>query len=48
MTPFTYIPYEITHAMDLGPKNLVPVPLTIVTAMFIHGGWLHLLSNMLS
>ncbi|MCK4390252.1 MAG: rhomboid family intramembrane serine protease [Desulfobacterales bacterium] len=24
------------------------LPLTIVTAMFIHGGWLHLLSNMLS
>jgi len=42
-----FIPYEITNAVDLSPKNLVPVPLTIVTAMFIHGGWLHLLSNML-
>jgi membrane associated rhomboid family serine protease len=42
-----FIPYEITHATDLGPENLVPVPLTIITSMFIHGGWLHLLSNML-
>jgi membrane associated rhomboid family serine protease len=42
-----FIPYEITNAVDLSPKNLVPVPLTILTAMFLHGGWLHLLSNML-
>jgi len=33
--------------VDIDPKNLVPVPLTIFTAMFMHGGWLHLLSNML-
>ena len=42
-----FIPYEITNAVDLSPKNIVPVPLTILTAMFMHGGWLHLLSNML-
>jgi len=42
-----FIPYEIANAVDLSPKNLVPVPLTILTAMFMHGGWLHLLSNML-
>ncbi|KPK24531.1 MAG: hypothetical protein AMK69_15955 [Nitrospira bacterium SG8_3] len=41
------IPYEVINAVDLNPKNLVPVPLTLVTSMFIHGGWLHLLSNML-
>jgi membrane associated rhomboid family serine protease len=42
-----FIPYEISNAVDLNPKNLAPVPLTIFTAMFLHGGWLHLLSNML-
>jgi membrane associated rhomboid family serine protease len=42
-----FIPYEITNVVDLSPKNLVPVPLTIFTAMFLHGGWLHLLGNML-
>jgi rhomboid family protein len=42
-----FIPFEFAHFKDIGPENLVPVPLTIFTAMFIHGGWIHLLSNML-
>jgi membrane associated rhomboid family serine protease len=42
-----FIPYEVINAVDLDPKNLVPVPLTLLTSMFIHGGWLHLLGNML-
>ncbi len=42
-----FIPYELTHAVDLAPKNLAPVPLTIIISMFMHGGWLHLLGNML-
>ena len=42
-----FIPYEISHLADINPKDLVPIPLTIFTSMFIHGGWLHLLSNML-
>ncbi len=42
-----FIPFELTHFKDIGPENLVPVPLTLFTAMFIHGGWIHLLSNML-
>lgn len=41
------IPYELTHFVDIGPPSLVPIPLTIFTAMFMHGGWIHLLSNML-
>jgi len=41
------IPYEFTHFTDMAPTALVPVPLTIFTAMFLHGGWIHLLSNML-
>lgn len=42
-----FIPYEVSHFEDLSPENLVPIPLTIFTSMFIHGGWLHLISNML-
>jgi membrane associated rhomboid family serine protease len=41
------IPYEFTRFVDITPPALVPVPLTIVTAMFMHGGWIHVLSNML-
>jgi membrane associated rhomboid family serine protease len=42
-----FIPYELSHFTDIYPQNLVPIPMTIITAMFMHGGWLHLLSNML-
>ena len=42
-----FIPYELTHTVDLAPKNLVPVPLTIFTSMFMHAGWIHFLGNML-
>lgn len=42
---FTYafgaVPYYITHAWGL------PAALTLVTSMFLHGGWLHILGNML-
>ena len=31
---------------DLGPAALVPVPLTIFTSMFLHGGFMHLVGNM--
>ncbi|MDY7030386.1 MAG: rhomboid family intramembrane serine protease [Thermodesulfobacteriota bacterium] len=41
------IPYEFTHFVDINPPSLVPVPFTIFTAMFMHGGWIHLFSNML-
>lgn len=42
-----FIPYEFSHFVDLDPIALVPVPFTLVTSMFIHGGWLHILGNML-
>ena len=35
------IPFEVTHR--LGPS----VARDLITSMFLHGGWLHLLSNML-
>ncbi|MFQ5736664.1 MAG: rhomboid family intramembrane serine protease [Thermodesulfobacteriota bacterium] len=41
------IPYEITHLRDIGPHALVPIPFTIFTAMFVHGGLFHVGGNML-
>ncbi len=41
------IPYEIVHQVDIPPRDLVPWELTPLTAMFIHGGWLHIIFNML-
>lgn len=35
------IPYQVTH--NLGPD----VARDLITSMFLHGGWMHLLSNML-
>jgi membrane associated rhomboid family serine protease len=40
------IPREITALQDFGPRALVPVPLTIVTSLFLHGSFLHVLGNM--
>ena len=46
---FTYgaIPYELTHNVALNPPLPIPVYLTVFTSMFMHGGWLHILGNML-
>ncbi|MFQ5329347.1 MAG: rhomboid family intramembrane serine protease [Thermodesulfobacteriota bacterium] len=41
------IPYELSHLRDLHPPNLVPIPFTIFTALFIHGGVTHLAGNMI-
>lgn len=41
------IPFEIAHIIDIDPHSAVPIPLTILTYMFMHGGLLHLLGNML-
>jgi membrane associated rhomboid family serine protease len=44
---FATIPYDITHEVVLPPPS-PPLPsLTIVTSMFLHGGWLHIAFNML-
>jgi membrane associated rhomboid family serine protease len=40
------IPMEITTLHDLPPTDLVAPPFTILTAMFLHAGFLHLLGNM--
>ena len=40
------IPREITTLRDVPPPNLLPVPFGVLTSMFLHGGFLHLLGNM--
>lgn len=42
-----FIPYEFFHLENIGPQNLIPSALTPITSMFLHGGWIHLLGNML-
>ena len=41
------VPYEIANHVDIPPSDLVPWWATLLTSMFIHGGWLHLIFNML-
>ncbi len=41
------IPYEILTFRDLRPHDVVPPPFTILTSMFLHGGFLHIAGNML-
>ena len=40
------IPAEIAHWHDVRPRNLFPLPGSIWTSMFLHGGWMHLIGNM--
>jgi membrane associated rhomboid family serine protease len=41
------IPKEITQMENLPKSEMVPPLLTIFTSMFLHGGFLHLIGNML-
>jgi membrane associated rhomboid family serine protease len=41
------IPYEILSFRDVELPDLVPPPLTILTSMFLHGGFAHIGLNML-
>ncbi|MBI3398875.1 MAG: rhomboid family intramembrane serine protease [Deltaproteobacteria bacterium] len=41
------LPYEITHFVDIYPLAFIPPPLTLFSAMFVHGGLLHVGGNML-
>ena len=40
------IPYEIVNRVDIGPTDVLPWPGSILTSMFLHGGWLHIIGNM--
>ncbi len=41
------IPHEIISLADVKPPSIVPLPLTLFSAMFVHGGLIHLGGNML-
>jgi membrane associated rhomboid family serine protease len=48
---YSTVPAEITRGVDLAVPPLEPTPIpvygTLITSMFMHGGWAHLLGNML-
>jgi membrane associated rhomboid family serine protease len=48
VSAFGTTPLEITSGRDVGPlAPLGNIYLTLLTSIYLHGGWLHLLSNML-
>ena len=48
--PFMYswgmVPSRITLAVRYGEESITGPALTLLTSMFLHGGWLHLVGNM--
>ena len=40
-------PFELTNMQDIAPEIGVPIWATVVSSMFMHGGWLHIGGNML-
>lgn len=47
ITRWGVVPLEYTAGEDLPPSIELPFWSTLVTSMFLHGGWGHLLGNML-
>lgn len=41
------IPYEIMSLKDVSPSGFLPPPFTLLTSMFVHGGFFHVFWNML-
>lgn len=46
-TQYALIPSELLSGHDLPPTIPIPIWLTLITSLFLHGGILHLLGNML-
>jgi membrane associated rhomboid family serine protease len=48
---FSTVPQEIISGKDISAGALAPTPIpvygTLITSMFMHGGWAHLVGNML-
>jgi membrane associated rhomboid family serine protease len=44
---FGAIPFEVMHATDAISPTPIPLYFTLLTSMFMHGGWMHLGGNML-
>lgn len=47
MVQYALVPAEFLKGVDLPPTIPIPVFLTLFTSMFLHGGLVHLLGNML-
>ncbi len=47
MYQYGYIPFELVHQVEITPQLMASTYLTPFTSMFMHGGWLHLIGNML-
>src|SRR5262245_15030419 len=50
LSPFFYdwalVPARLTLALEYGNEPVLAPLLTLISSMFLHGGWLHLLGNM--
>ncbi|MFO0724995.1 MAG: rhomboid family intramembrane serine protease [Myxococcota bacterium] len=44
---FGFVPARLTAAADRGDGSLPAVLLTMVTSTFLHGGWFHIIGNLL-
>lgn len=44
---YGFIPAEFVHNVEVTPLMPAPSYLTAFTSMFMHGGWMHLIGNML-
>ena len=44
---FGAVPFEVARAVDAVTPTPIPLYATLVTSLFLHGGWLHLGGNML-
>ena len=44
---WSVIPVEYSRSTDIAPTHPGPFWITTLTSMFMHGGWMHLLGNML-
>ena len=46
-TSFGVVPSDLTHLSQNVPYSVIPEPFTLVTYMFLHASWMHLIGNML-
>jgi membrane associated rhomboid family serine protease len=47
-TSYGIVPSELVHFVDpTDGRNPIAEPLTLITYQFLHGGWMHLITNML-
>ena len=44
---FGFIPFELVNSIELTPEIPASAYFTVFSSMFMHGGWMHLIGNML-